>query len=242
MWFTVPETARRTRQRLRQVMQWAKGHNLYHGENPVDAAKGSLPRQGDKAQHLAAMPYDDVPDFLRELEGRKGIAALALRFAVLTAARSGETRGATWPEIDFENAVWCVPASRMKRGVEHRVPLTAEALAVLEQVRGLDGDLIFPGQKRGNPMSDMTLAAVLKRMGRDVTVHGFRSTFRDWAAEKTNIPREIAEIALSHEVGNAVERAYQRSDLIAKRRDLMDRWARFCVAAGAKVVQIGERL
>ncbi len=188
------------------------------------------------------MPYDALPGFMAELAGRQGVSALALRFLILTAARSGEVRGMTWTEIDREASVWTVPGARMKAGKDHRVPLTVEALAVLDAVRGLDPDLVFPGQRRGKPMSDMTLTAVLRRMERgEFTAHGFRSTFRDWAAERTSAPREIAELCLAHFVGNAVERAYRRSDLFDKRRDLMERWARFCCPASADVIEIGDR-
>ena len=243
IWHKTPETARRVRQRIRTIMQWAKGANLYVGENPVDAAEGSLPRHmSGQVRHYAAMPYDELPAFMADLAKRDGIAALALRFLILTAARSGEVRGATWAEIEREAAVWTIPGHRMKAKKDYRVPLTAEALAALDAVRGLDPDLVFPGQRPGRPMSDMTLTAVLRRMGRgEFTVHGFRSTFRDWAAECTNIPREIAELSLAHEVGNAVERAYRRSDLFDKRRDLMERWARFCCPADADVIEIGGR-
>lgn len=243
IWFRIPETARRVRQRMHHVMQWAKGSNLYSEENPVDTAKGSLPRHsGAMKKHFPALPYSEMPGFMDELAERKGVAALALRFLILTAARSGEVRKARWGEFDLENAVWTAPALHMKRKIEHRVPLTREALAILDAVRGLDGDVVFPGQKRGKPMSDATLMAVLKRMGRgEFSVHGFRSTFRDWAAERTSFPREIAELSLSHEVGNAVERAYRRSDLFDKRRKLMETWARFCCADAADVIEIGAR-
>lgn len=236
IWHEKAETARRVRQRLRQVFQWAKGQNWYPAENPVDVASGSLPRANKAARrHYAAMPYEQIPGFMAELREREGIAALALAFAVLTAARSGEVRGARWSEIDLENALWTIPGPRMKAGRPHRVPLTGDALALLEKVRGLDKGLVFPGLKRGKPMSDMTLSAVVKRMEREgVTVHGFRSSFRDWAAERTTFPREIAELALAHEVGNAVERAYRRSDLFAKRRQLMEAWARYCASGEGK--------
>ncbi len=242
IWFKIPETARRVRQRMHHVMQWAKGANFYIGENPVDAAKGSLARHsGESKKHHAALPYIEAPAFMSELTGRDGIATMALRFLILTAARSGEARGATWAEIDRDGAVWVVPGARMKTKKDHRVPLTTEALAVLDAARGLDPDLVFPGQRRGRPMSNITLTAVLKLMGRDdVTVHGFRSTFRDWAAECTNFPREIAELSLAHEVGNAVERSYLRSDLLGKRRSLMEAWARFCMSTNdsGKVVEL----
>jgi integrase len=243
IWHKTPETARRVKRRIRQVMQWAKGANLYPGENPVEAAEGSLPRHvAGQVQHYAAMPYDALPSFMAELAGRKGVSALALRFLILTAARSGEVRGVTWAEIDRDAAVWTIPGHRMKAKKDYRVPLTAEALAALDAVRGLDLDFVFPGQRRGRPMSDMTLTAVLRRMGRgEFTAHGFRSTFRDWAAERTNVPREIAELCLAHFVGNAVERAYRRSDLFDKRRDLLERWARWCGSASADVIEIGGR-
>lgn len=243
IWFKIPETARRIRQRMRHVMQWAKGANLYVGENPVDAAKASLPRHsGEIKKHHPALPYTEIPEFMASLAGRQGIAAHALRFTILTCARSGEVRGMHWSELDLENATWTIPSSRTKTKRDHRVPLTAEALAVLAKVRGLDDNLAFPGQKRGKPMSDVTLLAVLRRMGRgDITVHGFRSTFRDWAAERTSFPREVAELCLAHEVGNAVERAYRRSDLFDKRRQLMKAWARFCCPVSADVIEIGGR-
>ena len=243
IWFEIPETARRVKQRIRQVMAWAKGANLYTGENPVTAAEGSLPRHiAGQVQHYAAMPYDALPGFMADLAKRDGIAAMALRFLILTSARSGEVRGAQWSEMDLENGVWTIPGARMKAKAEYRVPLTAEALAVLDAVRGVDPDLVFPGQRRGRPMSDVTLAAVLKRMGHgEFTAHGFRSTFRDWAAERTNVPREIAELCLAHFVGSAVERAYRRSDLFDKRRQLMDQWARFCCPVSADVIEIGGR-
>ena len=165
---------------------------------------------------------------------RGGVAALALRLLVLTAVRSMELRGARWAEIDREAAVWIIAGERMKGGRDHRVPLTPEALAILETVRGLDRDLVFPGRKWGRPMGGSTLAAVLERAGYgEYTIHGFRSAFRDWAAESTTFPREIAELSLAHEVGNAVERSYRRSDLIQKRRDLMSQWAIFCLSASA---------
>jgi integrase len=244
IWHKTPETARRVKRRIRQVMQWAKGSNLYTGENPVEAAEGSLPRHvAGQVQHYAAMPYDALPSFMADLARRDGVAAMALRFLILTAARSGEVRGARWAEIDREAAVWTIPGERMKAKKDHRVPLTAKALAALDAARGLDPDLVFPGQKRGKPMSDMTLAAVLKRMERtDCTVHGMRSTFRDWSAEQTSFPREIAELSLAHEVGNAVERAYARSTLFDKRRQLLEAWARFCCPVSADVIEIGGRV
>jgi integrase len=178
---------------------------------------------------------------MERLASAEGFGAMAVLFAILTAARSGEVRGARWSEIDLDAAFWTVPGERMKAKEEYRIPLTAEALAVLEQVCGLDDDLVFPGRRRGRPLSDMSLTAVLKRLNVPVTVHGFRSTFRDWTSERTNVPREIAEMCLAHTVGNAVERAYARSDLFDKRRDLMQRWSLFCCPAVADVIEIGGR-
>lgn len=239
IWFEKPETARRVRQRLRQVMRWAKGAGFFEGENPVDAADGSLPRHASQqARHHAALPYADLPPFMDELGERTGIASRALAFAILTAARSGEVRGATWAEFDLERAVWTVPAERMKMKRDHRVPLTPAAVDIVEGMSGLDDHLVFPGQKRGKPMSDMTLAAVLKRLRANVTVHGFRSTFRDWAAECTNASREVAELCLAHSVGDAVERAYRRSDFFEKRRELMEGWAAF--ATGDRLQPTGS--
>ncbi len=172
----------------------------------------------------------------------ESVTALTLRFLILTAARTGEVIGARWSEIDTEEHIWTIPAHRMKAKREHRVPLSGEALTVLERVRGLDAEIIFPGQKRGKGLSNMAMTQLMRRLGHgDVTVHGMRSSFRDWAEERGGMPREIAELSLAHEVGNATERAYRRSDLLDKRRDLMGRWARFCCPASADVIEIGGR-
>ena len=177
---------------------------------------------------------------MADLRARSGVSARALEFTILTASRSGEVRGARWSEVDFENAVWTVPAERTKHKRPHRMPLTAPALAALESMKGLSRDFVFPGQKPGKPMSDMTLAAVLKRMDLGhYTVDGFRSSFRDRAGERATAPREIAELCLSHLVGNAVERAYARSDLFDRRRALMEQWARWCMS-GAERGQVLE--
>jgi len=234
IWLEKPETARRVRQRLRTVFDWSIAAQHRVASNPLAGIERALPKQGDKAKHHAAVPYADLPDLMDRLAGVEGVGALAAQFTILTAARSGEARGARWAEIDLDAAVWTVPAERMKSNEEYRIPLTAEALAVLKQARGLDDDMVFPGRFRGRPLSDRPMAAVLKRLNVPVTVHGFRSTFRDWASERTNAPREIAEMCLAHTVGNAVERAYARSDLFDKRRDLMEQWARFCLSAGSK--------
>ncbi len=231
IWTEIPVTARVVRQRIRTIMNWARTAGHCEGMNPVEGVEDGLPKQRRRVQHLMALPYVGLPDLMRRLEVVDDLPVYALRFLILTAARSGEVRSMTWGEV--EDAVWTVPGDRMKAELAHRVPLSDPALEVLNAVRGLDSRFVFPGQKRGRAMHDMTIAAPLKRMGVDATVHGFRSTFRDWAAECTSAPREIAEMCLAHEVGNAVERAYRRTDLFDKRRDLMDQWGRFCMSAGS---------
>lgn len=230
IWNKKAETARRVRQRLDAVMRWAVAHD-YATTNPVEAAVELLPKQRAAVEHHAAMPYKDVPAFLTALDKRTpSSGALALKFTILTAARSGEVRGATWGEIDLQAKVWTIPAERMKADREHRVPLSDAALALLKQARELYGDddgLIFPGTK-GKPLSDMTLGAVLKRMGVDYTVHGFRSSFRDWCADN-GISRELAERALAHAVADKTEAAYNRTDQFEQRRPLMQAWAQYVV-------------
>ena len=227
IWTEKQETARRVRQRLRTVMDWARTAGHFDGVNPVEGVEKGLAKQRKAVNHHAAMPWAEVPALLSTLGDSS--AALALRFLILTVARTGEVIGARWSEIDFDTRLWTIPAERMKAQREHRVPLSDEALAVLNQVRGRDDEFVFPGQRRGTGLSNMSMTAVLRRLGRnDITVHGFRSSFRDWAEERGGMPREIAEMCLAHEVGNAVERAYRRSDLLNKRRELMERWAGFC--------------
>ena len=187
------------------------------------------PNRVQKRVHHAALPYADIKPFFVELSRRPGLAARALEFSILTVARSGEVRGARCSEIDLKNKIWIIPAERMKARKEHRVPLSSGALKILESIpRVADNDLIFPDQ-RGGQMSDMTLTAVLKRMNRgDLTQHGFRSTFRDWAGETTNYPREVIEHALAHKPRDQAEAAYQRGDLLVKRRKLMEEWCDSC--------------
>jgi integrase len=173
------------------------------------------------------MSFEDVPEFLKVLRRRGGVTALALEFVILTASRSNEVLGARWDEFDLSKRVWLFPAARMKAGREHRVPLSAAALAILDNLKEVrDGDFAFPGRRRGRPLSPMALVMVLRRMKVDATVHGFRSAFRDWVGERTPFPRELAEAALAHLVGDAVERAYRRGDALEKRRELMEAWAR----------------
>lgn len=233
IWTETPETARRVRQRLRMVMDWARASGHFEGQNPVDGVEAGLARRRRRAEHFAALPYADLPELWKRLVAAGGLGALALRFAILTAARSGEVRGATWPEIDLEAAIWSVPADRMKSGREHRVPLSAPAVAILHEVRPLafgPGARVFAMHpKRG--LSENTLAAVLKRLEVPVTAHGFRSTFRDWVEEQTHTPRAVAEAALAHAVADKVEAAYRRTDLFAKRVALMQEWGQFVTGA-----------
>ncbi len=234
IWTEKPETARRIRQRLLTVLNWARTAGHYEGINPVEGVEDGLPKQRRKVQHFTALPYDELPELMRRIEMADGMGAVALRFLILTAARSGEVRGAMWPEIDTEARLWAVPAERMKAGDEHRVPLSDAALAVLDSVRGLSPTRVFTSSRQSGPLSNSTLARVLEKLDCQVTTHGFRSTFRDWCEEMTSFPREVKEAALAHNVRDKVEAAYRRGDLLDKRRDLMDQWARFCLSAGSK--------
>jgi len=238
IWLEKPETARRVRQRLRTVFDWSIAKEYRQSANPLSGIEKALPKQRDKATHFRSLPYGELPDLMSKLAFADGMGALALRFAILTAARSGEVRGANWNE--FDETAWTIPAGRMKAKTEHRVPLSEEAQEIIESVRGFDPDLVFPGAKSGKPLSDMSLSAVLKRLEMPVTVHGFRSTFRDWVSERTNYPRELAEMCLAHQVGSAVERAYARSDQFDKRKEVMERWAGFCVQSNRKIISIGH--
>ena len=233
IWKDKTETANRLRGRIEQVLDWAKVRGFREGENPA-RWRGHLdkllpaPAKIARVVHHKALPIDAMPGFMAALRQRKGIAPRALEFLVLTAARSGEVRGATWQEIDMDAAVWTVPAERMKAGKEHRVPLSPQALALLADLPRAHGiELVFPAP-RGGLLSDMALTALMRRMELDAVPHGMRSTFRDWTAERTNYPREVAEMALAHTIGNAVEAAYRRGDLFTKRAEMMAEWAIFC--------------
>ncbi|MCY4550605.1 MAG: tyrosine-type recombinase/integrase [Defluviicoccus sp.] len=245
IWTSRPEAARKLRQRIRATLAWAQAHGYVEHNVAGDAISGALPAMPAVKEHYRALPYGEVAEALATVEtsGASLPAKLCLRFLVLTAARSGEARGATWDEIDLDAGEWRIPASRMKAKVEHRVPLSDPAVAVLEQARPLReaSGLVFPSPtKRGKPLSDMTLTKVLRTTGlaERTTVHGFRSSFRDWAAETTNAPHAVMELCLAHTVGSAVEQAYARSDLLAKRRALMARWAEFVMGDRAKVVSL----
>jgi integrase len=255
IWTAKPETASRVRGRIEAVLDAATVRGFRQGPNPAQW-KGNLahllPARGRvrKVAHHAALPFDDMPDFLAALRRREGMAARALEFAILTAARTGEALGAQWGEIELAAMVWNVPPERMKAGREHRVPLSDAALAVLHKVCPLallrDGEPdpaapVFPGPRRALPLSNMTMLMLLRRMKRDdLTAHGFRSTFSDWVAERTIFPAEVREMALAHTVGDKVEAAYRRGDLFEKRRQLMADWAGFCDAAtsGGSVVPL----
>lgn len=231
-WTAKPETARRVKQRIRAVLDWAKASGYRTGENPVQGITKALPRHKSSHTHYAAMPYAEIPNFIPQLrEADAGEPArLALEWTILTCARSGEALGARWEEIDRDAAVWTVPAVRMKAGRVHRVPLSPrclELLTLLDRHRDKSGYL-FPGRKEGQSLSNMALAMVMRRLGRTETVHGFRSAFRDWASEQTSAPHAVCEAALAHTVRNPVEAAYARSDLFEKRRGLMGEWARYC--------------
>ena len=234
IWSTKSETASRLRGRVERVLDAAKAKGLRTGENPArwrGHLENLLPKRHKLTRgHHAAMPYHEVPAFLSRLRQTQSVSALALEFCILAAARSGEVLGARWSEIDRKAKVWTVPAERMKGGLEQRVPLTGRMLDILSKVEAIKAsDYIFPGQKSGKPLSVMALAMVLRRMKvGGATVHGFRSSFRDWAAEETEFPREVAEEALAHVVGDATERAYRRGDALEKRRKLMEDWCRFC--------------
>nr|WP_316651403.1 integrase arm-type DNA-binding domain-containing protein [uncultured Gellertiella sp.] len=233
MWQEKPETASRLRGRLERILDFAKVRGWRTGENPAlwrGHLKSILPaRQKLTRGHHAAMPYSAVPAFMRELSSREAMAARGLEFLILTAARSGEVLGATWSEIDLDNAIWTVPANRMKAGKEHRVPLTPRALAIAKALHETRfSDWVFPGQRLNRPLSGMSFDKLMERVGVDqYTVHGFRSAFRDWVGDETHFPREVAEQALAHRVGDATERAYRRADALEKRRKLMEAWETF---------------
>jgi integrase len=232
IWQTKTETASRLRGRIETVLAWATVRKYRSGDNPAQW-RGHLdkllpkPSKVADVEHHAALPIGAAASFMTLLRASEGMGARALEFAVLTAARSGEVRGAMWAEIDTDAKLWTIPAGRMKAGKEHRVPLSDPALALLKALPRMAGTgIVFPGTK-GQPLSDMTLSAVMRRMKVDAVPHGFRSTFRDWAGERTNHPREVIEHAMAHQLKDKAEAAYQRGDLFEKRRRLMDEWAAF---------------
>jgi integrase len=235
VWTTKTETATRVRQRIESVLDYCTARGFRRGDNPA-RWKGHLdnllpaPGKIAKVEHFAALPWRDLPTFMQQLRVADGMGARALEFATLTAARSGEVRGATWNEIDLDRALWTIPGERMKAGRQHVVPLSAPAVKLLRDLPHFKGvGYVFPSP-RGKMLSDMTLTAVLRRKGVEATAHGMRSAFRDWCAESTSYAREVAEMALAHAIESAVEAAYRRGDLMAKRTRLMRDWAAFLAA------------
>lgn len=231
IWKTKAETASRIRGRIETVLDSAKARGYREGENPArwrGHLAQILPARTKLSRgHHKAMPYAEIPAFVRALHKRGAVAALALEFAILTAARSGEVIGATWQEVDLKAGLWTVPSDRMKAAKEHRVPLSPRAIEILQSVKALGSTYLFPGA-RGGKLSGMAMAMLMRRMKINATVHGFRSGFRDWAAEQTSYAQEVAEMALAHTIGSAVERAYRRGDMFEKRRRLMADWGEFC--------------
>ncbi len=244
IWLAKPETARRVRQRINGVVDWAIGKGYRTAPLPMTAINKSLPKHRANVKHHAALPYGEVPALVGRLRERESMGRLALEAVILTAARSGELRGAVWSEIDFDKALWTIPASRMKANREHVVPLSAAALRIFKRMKALRteaSNLVFPGTVRGKTLSDMTLTKVLRDMGLDCTAHGFRSSFRDWVSEETTYDGTVAEAALAHAIENKVEAAYRRGNLLEKRRKLMAAWANHCGGEkGGNVVRLAQ--
>lgn len=249
IWQSTTETASRVRGRIEAILDWARARGYRTGENAA-RWRGHMdqllpaPTKVRRVQHLAALPYAELPVFMAELRQQDGMAARALEFAILTCCRTGEVLGMRWSEVDLADRLWIIPAERMKAHREHRVPLSREAIAVLTKVGTVRlGQHVFPGQVPGRPLSNMALLMTLRRMKRaDLTAHGFRSTFRDWAAERTAVAGEVAELALAHAVGSRVEAAYRRGDQFEKRRLLAEQWARFATSpASGKVLPLRRR-
>ncbi|MDD5334477.1 MAG: integrase arm-type DNA-binding domain-containing protein [Rhodoferax sp.] len=243
IWATKTETATRVRGRIENVLDWAAAKKYRKGENPA-RWRGHLdkllpaPKKITKVEHHPAVPVDDIASVYSSLKARKGVAARALEFTLLTAARSGEVRGATWAEFDFDKSLWVIPAERMKARVEHRVPLTESAADILRALPRPDGSEFVFAAPRGGQLSDMSLTAVMRRMELTEVPHGLRSTFRDWAAERTNFPRDLAEKALAHTLESKVESSYQRGDMLEKRRVMMAAWAKFLATPVTKACNI----
>ncbi len=242
IWTTKNETARRVYQRIETVLQWAAAKEWRDG-TPGHATLKGLPKVRRLKAHMKSLPYTKVPGFIDELRASDALPQTkwCLEFIILTAVRSSEARGARWQEINLSEAKWTIPAARIKMRRDHVVPLSPRAVQILEEVKALFGSdgYVFPGERKGRPLSDVTLSGRVKDMGHDVTVHGFRTSFRTWSQERTNFPREICEAALAHLVGDEVERAYARSDVLDKRRELMEAWADYLARERGKVVRIG---
>jgi integrase len=250
LWSGKTETASRVRGRIETILDWAKVRGYRSGDNPArwrGNLEHTLPKRNvvQSVSHHAALPYAKIGEFFSALRGQEGVSAQAMQFLILTATRTSETLGARWGEIDFEKALWTIPSNRIKAGKEHRIPLSESALGIVKaRLKCREGDFVFPGGKAGQQLSNNALLKLLERMKRDdITAHGFRSTFRDWAAERTNYPREVAEMALAHTISDKVEAAYRRGDLFDKRKRMMEEWAKYCGTASVegKVVGIGSK-
>ena len=249
IWTQKPETASRVRGRIESVLDWAAARKLRQGDNPArwqGLLKELLPshKKVRRVVHHPALPYSEIGPFMAALREQPGTAALALQFLILTGARTGEVIGARWEEVDMDAGIWIVPGERMKAGKEHKVPLSKPALAILKEMALIGGEYVFPGGKKAKPLSNGAILMLLRRMGRsDLTAHGFRSTLRDWISERTNYPREVAEMTLGHAIGNKVEAAYRRGELFEKRKRLMADWSGYCgtIAAAGEVVEIAMR-
>jgi len=231
IWLSKSETARRVKQRIAVVFDWAKAGGYVSGENPVAGVQKGLPKQDGTKSHHSAMPIDELSKFIRELHSgpEDRTSVFALEFLILTASRTKEVIGAKWEEIDLQRGIWTIPAERMKAGIQHRIPLSARCKEILFSMQSSfpSSQFVFPGARAEKPISNMALLMVMRRMGRQETVHGFRSTFRDWAAERTNFPNEVCEMALAHTIKNKAEAAYRRGDLLEKRQALMDEWSKY---------------
>lgn len=247
VWTRKPETARRLKQRMKVILAWATaaGHRPAELANPVDGVVHVLPRHKDTARPQPALPYAAVPAFVVQLRDAQttDLIKLAFELLILTATRTSEVLGAQWSEIDRETKVWTIPAARIKAGREHRIPLSARCLELLDRAAVLskDSSYVFPGRREGRPLSNMAFLMVLRRLKRaDLVPHGFRSSFRDWAAERTNATHAVCESALAHVIKNKTEAAYHRTDYLEQRRDLMDLWSRFATSTPATVLAIGS--
>lgn len=243
IWTTKPETARRVRQRIGTVLDWAHASNYREAGNPTASITKGLPKQVDQPNHFTAMPYAQVPAFIERLNAHQGadVTRLAIEFTILTASRTSEVIGARLDEIDSNEGVWVIPGDRMKARKEHRVPLCERALTIVDMAHQFDATspFVFPGRSAGKPMSNMAMLNFVKKsMKEPITMHGFRSAFRDWASERTSFPHEVCEMALAHTIKNKAEAAYRRGDLLSKRRQLMEAWAQFVLGGSAEIVSL----
>lgn len=241
IWLSKPETARRVRQRVLAIIDWSVGKGYRDAPLAIASIDKALPKQRGKVKHHKAVPYTEIPAFIERLREKETLGRLALEGVILTAARSGELRLMTWEEVDLEGALWTIPAGRMKAGREHVVPLSVPAVALFRRMqpyRRGDSNLVFPGMVKGKPLSDMTLTKALRDMGMDATAHGFRSSFKDWAAEETMFANELSEAALAHAVKDKTEAAYRRGSLLDKRRTMMEAWARYCINDKCSLIRL----